>query len=101
MFNKSPSAFDGIAYAYRSTYAAPSAPLKDGNQVAVFYAHQEGCGDIDGFPLFNMTRRVGEVPVNATVSAETLRRLGYSTPTIPDANDSRSFDDAGELLCSL
>ena len=98
MFNKSPSQLDSVFSAFRTTYETP---LKDGNDVAVFLAHQEGIGDLEGFPLFNMIRRVGDVPVNATVSAETLRRLGYSTPTIPDANDSRSFDDNMEPLCSL
>lgn len=98
MFNKSPSQLDSVFAAFRTTYATP---LKDGNEVAVFYAHQEEIGDLEGFPLFNMIRRVGDVPVNATVSAQTLRRLGYSTPTIPDENDSRSYDDSGELLCSL
>jgi hypothetical protein len=96
--NKSPSILDGLAEVFRQTYATP---MKDGNHVAVFIGMQEGHGDIPEFPLFNMTKRVGEVPEHATVSEQTLRRLGYSCPNVPDFNDARSFDDVGEPLCSL
>lgn len=95
--NHTTSQFAPFAQIHRDVFAKP---LKDGNEVAEYIGNMEGFGDMPALALYNLTRSVGAYPNGSTVTAETLRALGYSAPTAPDIYDSRSFDDAGEILCN-
>lgn len=57
-----------------------SAPAGCGSVQAVFIGVQDGAGVVPDFPLYNLERRVGEVPVGATLSVGTLRKLGWGEP---------------------
>lgn len=46
----------------------------------VFIGVQEGAGIVPDFPLYNVERQVGEVPVGATLGLSTLRKMGWSSP---------------------